>query len=517
MDLATYASLDGVGLGELVRTGEISAREAADAGLRAIAAVNPDLNAVIEVYDQAPLTAIKPDSHAPFAGVPFLLKDIGSHDAGATFELGSRIARGLKAPPVASELVNRFRQTGVTVLGRTNIPELGSSCTTEPLLYGPTRNPWDPSRTAGGSSGGAAAAVASGMVPIAHANDGGGSIRWPASACGLVGLKPSRNLNPVGPHEALALNGLACEHIVSRSVRDTAAMLDWTAGPDAGAWCYTPRIAGSYLDRMRETPRRLRIALDLEPRFPPTTLSPEVVAAMHDVARLCEEAGHVVEEASVVFDHEAMLPAFARILATGLRGAVEALSAMTGRPIDDTMLEPHVLAAWRDMRDVSAVEFDQALGMMNMVARAYGETFRSYDLILTPADGQCRQHPRPAFTETDTRKAIALRIGGHQQFVAILQESAPFAAGQVQRFTTAARDFHQAPPGSQRIAGQGAGPQQIARRKVATVAGMVRHQLCSGPVHVRHRTRTKPDRRRSAVAHPVESNTSMVTAKAPRA
>lgn len=384
MDLATYASLDGVGLGELVRKGEVSAREVADAGLRAIAAVNPALNAVIEVYDNAPVPAFDADSRVPFAGVPFLLKDIGSHDAGATFELGSRIARGLKAPPVASELVNRFRKSGVIILGRTNIPELGSSCTTEPLLYGPTRNPWAPNRTAGGSSGGAAAAVASGMVPIAHANDAGGSIRWPASACGLVGLKPSRNLNPVGPHDALALNGLACEHIVSRSLRDTAAMLDWTAGPDAGAWCYTPRIAGSYLQRMSETPGRLRIALDLEPRFPPTTLSAEVVKAMHEVARLCEDAGHVVEEASVVFDHEAMLPAFAKIWATGLRGAVEGLSAMTGRPIDENTLEPHVLAAWRDMRDVSAVEFNQALGMMNMVARAYGETFRSYDLILTP-------------------------------------------------------------------------------------------------------------------------------------
>jgi amidase len=384
MDLAAYAALDGIGLGDLVRKGEISAREAAETGLRAIAALNPAINAVIEVYPDAPHKVAAAPLDAPFAGVPFLLKDIGSHDAGVTFELGSRLARGLKAPPVASELVNRFHASGVTVLGRTNIPELGSSCTTEPLLYGPTRNPWDTTRTAGGSSGGAAAAVAAGLVPIAHANDAGGSIRWPAAACGLVGLKPSRNLNPVGPDEALALNGLACEHIVSRSLRDTAAMLDWTAGPDAGAWCYTPRLDGSYLKRMEEKPGRLRIALDLEPRFPPTTLDPEVVDAIRSVAALCEEAGHSVEEATVAFDHEAMLPAFATIWATGLRGAVEGLSQVTGRPIDATTVEPHVLAAWRDMAKVSAVELNQALGMMNMVARAYGRAFATYDLILTP-------------------------------------------------------------------------------------------------------------------------------------
>jgi len=383
LPLAEYASLDATALAALVRSGEISAAEAGDAALRAIGALNPQLNAVIETYPAAPAAA-EPGPGAPFGGVPFLLKDIGSHDAGVTCELGSRLAKGLKAPPFASELVNRFRASGVTVLGRSNIPELGSSCTTEPLLHGPTRNPWDTGRTAGGSSGGAAAAVASGMVPIAHANDAGGSIRWPAAACGLVGLKPSRNLNPHGPGEALALNGLAAEHIVSRSVRDTAAMLDATAGPDEGAWCYTPRLDGSYLQRMTEAPGRLRIALDLHPRFPPTTLDPEVVAAIRAVARHCEDAGHVVEEASVVFDHEAMLPAFATIWATGLRGAVEALSAMTGRPIDETTLEPHVLAAWRDTAGVSGVDFNNALSKMNMVARAYGETFRSYDLVLTP-------------------------------------------------------------------------------------------------------------------------------------
>ncbi|MCC6827271.1 MAG: amidase [Novosphingobium sp.] len=384
MDLKDYTRFDGLGLADLVQRGEVSAAELAQTGLEAIARVNPQVNAVIESYADAPAKAA-PAKDAPFAGVPFLIKDIGSHDAGGLCELGSRLTKGMQAPPFASELVNRFRAAGVTVLGRSNIPEFGSSCTTEPVLHGPTRNPWNLERTSGGSSGGAAAAVASGMVPIAHANDAGGSIRWPAACCGLVGLKPSRNLNPVGPDSALALHGLACEHIVSRSVRDTAAMLDATAGPDAGAWCYTPRLDGSYLEQSRRAPGRLRIALDLDPRFPPTTLEPEVITAIHDTAKLCEDMGHIVEEARLEFDHEAMLRAFATIWSTDLRAGVEMLSRMTGRPIGLDTLEPHVYAAWRDTASVSGTDFIGALAQMNSVARAYGRLFTQYDVMLTPA------------------------------------------------------------------------------------------------------------------------------------
>lgn len=383
MKFTDYAQYDGLGLAALVRAGEVSARELAETSLKAVAALNPALNAVIETYIEAPAAAVT--TEGPFAGVPFLLKDIGSHDADVTFELGSRLAQGLKAPPFASELVNRFRATGLTVIGRTNIPEMGSSCTTEPLLYGPTRNPWNTDRTAGGSSGGAAAAVASGMVPIAHANDAGGSIRWPAACCGIFGLKPSRNLNPVGPDAALALNGLAAEHIVSRTVRDTAAMLDATAGPDVGAWCFTPRHGGSYLDDHVRDHRPLRIGVNLDARFPPTTVSAEVVDAIRQSAALCETLGHHVEEADFTFDHEMMLEAFSIIWSCSLRGGVEFLSGLTGRPIGEDTLEPHVLAAWRDAEGVSATRLDWALGQMNIVARAYGQYFQRFDVMLTPA------------------------------------------------------------------------------------------------------------------------------------
>ncbi len=384
MNACEYASYDGLGLGELIQRGDISRQELADVALGVMDTLNPVVNAVIQTYPATDQAEAQSAPGALFDGVPFLLKDIGSHDADVTFELGSRLTKGLKAPPFASELVNRFRQAGVTILGRTNVPEMGSSCTTEPLLHGPTRNPWNLARTAGGSSGGAAAAVASGMVPIAHANDAGGSIRWPASCCGLFGLKPSRNLNPHGPDTALALNGLAAEHIISRSVRDTAAMLDYTAGPDAGAWCYTPRFEGSYLQALHTPLKALRIGINLNPVFPPTTLQAEVISAVRDTATLCASLGHHVEEASFSFDHETLLRAFAIIWSCNLRAGVEALSAMTGNTIDQDHLEPHVLVAYRDAGQVSASQLLWALEQMNIAARAYGAFFQRYDVMLTP-------------------------------------------------------------------------------------------------------------------------------------
>lgn len=374
MDLKQYSQLDGLAIGELVNGGEVSRSEVRAAAVAAIELANPAINAVIETFQPSDSVDGRRggDTAAPFAGVPFLLKDLGAHDAGVTFELGSRLTAGLRAPPFASELVNRFRSAGVDIIGRTNVPELGSSCTTEPLLHGPTRNPWNLDRTPGGSSGGAAAAVAAGIVPMAHANDAGGSIRWPAACCGLFGLKPSRNLNPVGPDAGLALAGLACEHVVSRTVRDSAAMLDGTAGPDVGAWTYTPRHPGSYLEAIGSPPKPLRIALNLTPTFPPTVIQPEVVDAVRDAAALCESLGHRVEEATVELDAEPMLRAFSIIWSVGLRGAVEGLSLFTGRKPSDETLEPHVMAAYRDAGANSATEMLWALEQMNTVSRAYG-------------------------------------------------------------------------------------------------------------------------------------------------
>ena len=234
MKLQEYAQYDGLGLAELIRKKEVSATELAALALEAVAIVNPQINAVIEVYSQRVETAdIGLNPAAPFAGVPFFIKDFGSAEAGQTQELGSRLAKGRLAER-ESYLTKRFKKAGLILLGRTTTPEFAQASTTESALTGATCNPWDLERTVGGSSGGAAAAVSTGILPMAHASDGGGSIRIPAAACGLVGLKPSRGRVTVGPDSDEGLFGMAQEFIVSRTVRDTAAMLDAVSQPAPG-------------------------------------------------------------------------------------------------------------------------------------------------------------------------------------------------------------------------------------------------------------------------------------------
>ncbi len=229
-----YHKYDGLGLAELVRRREVTAEEVLEAAIVRVEALNPALNAVItKVYDQARAAAAAHDRDAPLAGVPFLLKDLGGAQAGVPLSAGSRFFAHAAAPADA-EIVVRYKRAGLMILGRTNTPEFGLSATTEPVAFGPTRNPWDLARTPGGSSGGSAAAVAAGLVPVAHASDGGGSIRIPASCCGLFGLKTTRNRNSFAPYAGEGLAGCSVEHVVSRSVRDSAAALDASAGPAVG-------------------------------------------------------------------------------------------------------------------------------------------------------------------------------------------------------------------------------------------------------------------------------------------
>ena len=384
MKLSEYARYDALGLAALVHEGQVTRRQLAQCALDAIAALNPQLNAVIETWP-ARLEQLQEGkaSAGAFDGVPFLLKDIGAHDAGVRYEAGSRLARGLRVLHM-SELVRRFRGSGVTLLGRTNVPEMASSCSTEPLLYGPTHNPWDLARSPGGSSGGSAAAVAAGLVPLAHANDGGGSIRIPASFCGLVGLKPSRNLNPVGPDSALPLLGLAVEHIVSRSVRDSAAMLDATAGPGVGEFCFTPRSADSYLAELRRPPGRLRIALNVDPDVSGAVVAPEVLRATEAIAKFCHDLGHEVQVARYVLDKDASVEHMAVLWAAASVQSIDAIAAMTARTPGSDTLEPHVLAGYEFGRQLSAAQLMRALDYLNVVARAVGAFFSRHDVLLTP-------------------------------------------------------------------------------------------------------------------------------------
>jgi amidase len=342
MKLSEYASHDGLALAELVRTREVSARELAQTALRAIDALNPQLNAVIgTVPDETEralgaLSSLPPG--APFLGVPFLIKDIGSHFANVTTELGSRFMHGLVLP-FDNELAVRFKQAGVVAIGRSNVPEFGANVSTEPVKDGPTHNPWNLRHSPGGSSGGSAAAVAAGIVPVAHANDGGGSIRAPASCCGLFGLKPSRHRNPFGPDQDEGIFGLGVEHIVSRTVRDSAAMLDATHGADVGARYLLKPPEIPFAESARRDPGKLRIAFSTRAPAGAPDVHSECRTAVLNAAKLCERLGHDVFEAAPDVTHEETCSIFRDVAGPYLAAAFAAASAAMGRTVGPDTVE----------------------------------------------------------------------------------------------------------------------------------------------------------------------------------
>lgn len=294
-----FIGYDAIALGELVRKGEIKPTELLETVINRIERINPKINAVIhKMYDQAREMAKVDSVEGVFSGVPFLLKDLLAEYKGAPFEEGSLAVRGYVSK-LDSELVKRQKAAGLNIVGKTNTCEFGLLPTTEPKLNGPTLNPWNPNLTPGGSSGGSAAAVATGIVPIAHGNDGGGSIRCPASCCGLFGLKPTRGRNPMGPLFGDGVNGLAAEHAISLTVRDSAALLDATSGPDIGDPYYAPPKERPYLEEVKREPNRLKIGFltsipegwGLE-----THLHRDCQNAVEDAAALCQKLGHIVEE-----------------------------------------------------------------------------------------------------------------------------------------------------------------------------------------------------------------------------
>ncbi len=382
MPLAEYARHDGLGLATLVARGEVTPRELADEALARIERHNATLNAVVRRLDEPGRACAAAPGAGPFRGVPFLLKDILGNLAGVPTQAGSRFLAGLLATE-DDTLVVRFKAAGVVPLGKTNVPEFGLLPTTEPLLYGPVRNPWNLAHSAGGSSGGAAAAVAAGIVPLAHANDGGGSIRIPASCCGLVGLKPSRARNPLGPTVGDVLSGFVVEHVVSRTVRDTAAMLDCTAGPEPGdPYMVTPPVR-PFLEEARTPPGRLRIAIAT--RLPAGKPShPECVAAVEATARLCETLGHIVEEAAPPLDPAQLVESFLPIWAAGLAMQIEATALRARREIRPEAFEPLTWALYERGRQVSAARYLMALASLQQIGRAVGRFHERYDCWLTP-------------------------------------------------------------------------------------------------------------------------------------
>jgi amidase len=381
MELRDYAAQDAFGLAALVRNGEVSAVEVEDAARRAIAAVEPRLHATVGDLLDPPLEA---SEDGPFAGVPFALKEVAPHAKGQVTQLGSRISGSGLTGGADTHLMERLRRAGLRVLGRTRSPEFAFNATTEPLAHGPTHNPWDLERSVGGSSGGAAALVAARALPIAHATDGGGSIRIPASLCGVVGLKPTRSRIPVGPGQWEGLHGMAHDFVVCRTLRDAAAALDALHGPGPGDKYVIPPPDRPYVEEIGADPGRLRIAWTHE-AWSGEPVDAECKAAVEDAARALERAGHVVEAASPAIDPEVLHRALLNAWAAGMAQRVAVLERATGaKPAEDTV-EACSLAMLRYGASLSAIALLDAYGDCNAVGRAIGTFFTDYDLLLLPS------------------------------------------------------------------------------------------------------------------------------------
>jgi amidase len=380
--------LDATAQADLVRSGEVSARELTEAAIRAIEELNGDLNAVIHPLFEDALATEPADG--PFRGVPFVVKDLVCAVAGTPHHEGMRFLRDLDFRADAdSWLASRFRAAGFVFVGKTNTPELGILPTTEPEAHGPSRNPWNPNHSTGGSSGGSGAAVASGMVSIGHANDGGGSIRIPASCCGLVGLKATRarvSMAPLGDF----VGGLATELVVSRSVRDTAAVLEFASeGAPPGEPYFAPAKARPYTEEVGAEPGKLRIGLMTTLPGGQERAHPDCIAAAQGAARTLEALGHSVEVAHPgALDDEGYIPQFMVRWSAGVAAGLDFWSMRTGKPITKDDVEPLTWALAEQGWANSAAQFVGALGYAQIVARAVLAWWQDYDLLLTPTMGK---------------------------------------------------------------------------------------------------------------------------------
>ena len=381
-ELSDLAFLDATAQAELVRRKEVQSIELVEAAIERIERLNPTLNAVVTpMYDHARAAATGELPDGPFSGVPFLLKDIRAFISGVRATSGSNLLRDF-VPDHDSELVVRLRRAGLVFLGRTNTPEFGLLPTTEPRLFGPCRNPWDTERTPAGSSGGSAVAVATGMVPMAHGTDGGGSIRMPASCCGIFGLKPTRARNPLGPDYGDILGGWLAEHALTRSVRDSAALLDATSGPDVGDPYWAPPPARPFHEEVGADPGKLRIAFTTEAATG-VQVHPDCVRAVNDAARLCADLGHGVLEAAPALGGE-MMDHVVTAWSANCASAVEGVARTTGQAPEPDSVEPLTWGLYEMGQRVTAADYLLAVKALQGLARLVARFFVDYDVWLTP-------------------------------------------------------------------------------------------------------------------------------------
>ncbi len=382
--LDDYEAYDATGLAALVAAGDVTPGELLEAARSRVLALNPKLNAIAVQSWEAAAKAIEdglPDG--PFKGVPFLLKDLGAEAIGYPSHKGSNLFRDTTFT-YDSELVRRLKRTGLVIFGRTTSPELGVGPITEAKVYGgPTRSAWNLDHTAGGSSGGSGAAVAAGILPAAHGSDGGGSVRIPASSSGLFGMKGTRARLPDGPASGEGWAGMAMAGFLTRSVRDTAALLDATAGPDLGAPYWSPPLKGSFLGALEKPPARQKIAFSKR-SFTGEPLHPDCLAAVESAAKLCADLGHRVEEASPTIDLMPLMQAWTRIVACGTALSVREKVKQLGRPLIDDDVEAVTRGAIALAESISGADYLASVNAVHRYSRKIAAFFEDYDLLLTP-------------------------------------------------------------------------------------------------------------------------------------
>jgi amidase len=375
-------------LAATVRSGEVSARELVEASYDAIGRLNDDINAFVTLCEERALAEadkVQPGDERPLAGVPIAIKDLGPLTEGIRTTFGTRLL-GDFVPDHDSALVRRLRQAGAIIVGKTNTPELGLVPTTEPERFGPARNPWDRSRTTGGSSGGSAAAVASGMVPVGHANDGGGSIRIPASCCGLVGLKPARGRVSMAPDAAELVGGIAIDGVVTHTVADTALALDIMSGYETGDPYWAPEPAAPFVEAVQRPPGTLRIAWSsAAPNGAP--VHPECEAAVSETASLLESLGHDVTEAAPDWFDDKYVPNFIKLWSAGCAAQVKEIGALLGG-IDVGLLEPLTRELYESGHEISAPDLIVALDELRALARRVVAFWDAHDVFVTPTLAQ---------------------------------------------------------------------------------------------------------------------------------
>jgi amidase len=421
-------ALDATAQAALVRTDEVTPAELVDAAITRIEKLDPDLNAVVApLFERARARAATDPPSGPFGGVPLLVKDLIAELEGTPFAEGSNLAGGYTSRS-DQELTLRFERAGFVICGKTNTAEFGILPTTEPLRFGPTRNPWALGHSAGGSSGGSAAAVASGMVPVAHASDGGGSIRIPASCCGLFGLKPTRGRTTMAPHYGDVIGGLVSEHVVSRSVRDSAAILDAISGPAPGDPYRPPPPDRPYLDELSHRPGRLRIAvLTAAPNG--TDVHPDCVEAAERTGELCAELGHEVTEARLpAFDSDAFTEQFLTLWASGTAWAVADWEHRLGRPANEEDVEPLTWALVSMGRATSADRYLVAVQGLQQLTRLLAGYFEDHDILLTPT---LNEPPAPLGTfdsPPDEPLAGIIRAASYMPFLPVFNATGQPAA-----------------------------------------------------------------------------------------